>query len=81
MNFLLSIGLSIYSITTAGFFIHLCLFFLHQNRDLSKHAFGGLRPHPASGIRLGFSGNALSADEIRLGRLSVYSEPPWLFFL
>jgi len=32
----------------------------------------GLCPHPASGIRLGFSGNTFNADGIRLGRLSVY---------
>jgi len=28
----------------------------------------GLRPYPASGIRLGFSGNTANADGIRLGQ-------------
>ena len=39
----------------------------------------GLCPHPASGIRLEFSGNTLNADGIRLGRPPFHLEPPWLF--
>ena len=79
MNFLLSKVLCIYSITTGGFFIHCYLIFSYQNKDISKSAFCGLCPHPASGIRLGFSGNTLNADGIRLGRLPFHLEPPWLF--
>ena len=65
--------LSVYSITTAGFFIHHYLIFLHQNKNISKIAFCGLCPHPAAGIRLGLSGNTLNADGIGLGRLHFNS--------
>ena len=79
MNFLLSNLSSIYSITTTTLFIHPPPIFLHQKKGISKTAFCGLRPHPASGIRLGSSGNTSNASGIRLGRLTFYPEPPWTF--
>ena len=42
--------------------------FFHQNEAFLGLLFRGLCPHPASGIRLGFSGNTVNADGIRLGR-------------
>ena len=65
MNFFLSIVLSIYSLTTIGLFIHLISFFCTKNKALYDYLFRGLCPHPASGIRLEFSGNTLNADGIR----------------
>ena len=72
--------LSIYSITIVGVLIHPIRIFLHQKNGIPRTAFCGLCPHPASGIRLGFSGNTLNADGIRLGRLSVKVSRPGFFF-
>jgi len=40
----------------------------------------GLRPHPASGIRLGFSGNNTNAEGIRLGWQALSACCPFLFY-
>jgi hypothetical protein len=71
MNLLLSNVLSIYSITSTGLFIHPVRIFLHENKGILKFTFRGLCPHPASGIKLGFSGNTLDADGIKPGQLEI----------
>ena len=44
-------------------------FFAHQSGISRKEILCGRCPHPASGIRLGFSGNTANADGIRPGHL------------
>lgn len=61
------ISSSIYSITKGKCLIHFFYFFVWQTGIVSYCHFRGLCPHPVSGIRLGFSGNNINADGIRLG--------------
>ena len=44
-------------------------FFAHRSGISRKEISCGRCPHPASGIRLGFSGNTANANEIRPGHL------------
>lgn len=86
MNFLLSNVLSIYSITTTGFFIHHYLIFLHKNKDIPKIAFLWALPTPGLRNKTGFfwqysecRGNKAGAAVLSFGAaLAFFSYKYWV---
>ena len=56
-------------------------FFARQSGINSRKIICGLYPRPASGIRLGFSGNTANADGIRPGHFLNKMWCPGFFFL
>jgi len=55
-------------------------FFAHQSNISSRKRICGRCPHPASGIRLGFSGNTANAGGIRPGHFLIRSGVPAFSF-
>lgn len=80
-RFLLSVCFSVYSMTIPGIFIQTIPFFCMENQASHSFPFRGPCPHPASGIRVGFSGNTMGADGISRGSRHFECSRPGFPFL